>query len=235
MAMSSAALVDHDDYREEGDSHALRRVVTSVLIGAAFMCGLGSGLLADGTSETLLAYRAEMPRYRMPTEAGAASSATTLDRTRPVAVVASAPERAMTTMMTDAWFPDNNTMTWDIGLAPGQSLSGLSVRNSDSANNMIATLYVLAADGRWIRAGLLHVRAGHEAVVHPPVGSYAMTYTTVARTTPYASSLNRSASRVVYFDLADPETAGEPPQTRFASVAGTPKRLPDLDSYSDDA
>lgn len=231
--MASTSFVDHEEYRQEGEGRVFRRVLTSILIGIAFMCGLGSGMLADGTSETLLAYRAELPRYQSPNEASDKPATVAMDRTRPVAVAS--PAEAMTTaVMTDEWFPENNTMNWDIGLAQGQSLSGLSVRNSDSVSNMIATLYVLAADGRWIRAGLLHVRAGHEAVVHPPVGSYAMTYTTVAKTTPYASSLNRSASRVVYFDLADPEAANEEPQTRFASMSGTPTRLPDLRSYGSD-
>lgn len=215
-----------EDYEDEGSPHPLTRILKYVaMTGVAalvFASGMASGMLVDGTSETLLAYRQQIESKSAPKS-----------RKVPVVVTYSQPApQPVADMMQAAWFPENNTVRWDVSLAPGQSMSGLSVRNTHTDRNLVIVLNAIGSTGEWIRAGVVNVAAGREAVVHPPTGSYSMTVLSMPVTMPYSELERASTSRTVYFDLLDPETADTQPVTRFQIADGEPQRLPDLTTYA---
>lgn len=223
-----------EDYRDRGEPHLLARLARyGMMTGAAalvFASGMASGMFVDGTSETILAYKTQ-----------ASSRQKTASRRAPMLASHVRPavrERDQVSMqpangmIQAAWFPANNTVHWDVSLAPGQSMSGLSIRNTHSDRNLVVVLNAIAPNGEWIRAGVINVAAGREGIVHPPTGSYAMTVLSLPTTTPYEQLDRATASETVYFDLLDPESADTQPATRFQVADGQPQRLPDLATYA---
>lgn len=214
-----------DDYDDTGEAPLLARVFRYVTMvgatGLVFASGMASGMLVDGTSETIQAYRAtvvERPRATRPS-------------TR-ISYVPSGPEQPAIRPVTAAWFPAHNSVSWNVSLAPGQSMSGLSVRNAYADRNLVVILNAVGTDGRWIRAGVVNVAAGREAAVHPPTGSYAMTVIQLPVAMAYSDMDRAPASPAVYFDLTDAETADSTPATRFQVADGRVDRLPDLATYA---
>lgn len=213
-----------DEYEDEAPLFA-RLLKYAAMAGATaliFASGMASGMLVDGTSETIQA-------YRMQVVAPARTAA------RPAAVQVSyrpQPQPGTPAVAAAAWFPEHNSVRWDVSLAPGQEMSGLSVRNTRTDRNLVLILSAVGSDGQWIRAGVVNVAAGREAVVHPPTGSYAMTVLQLPLDMPYSDLEQAETSRTAYFDLTDAETAASTPVTRFQIADGQPDRLPDLTTYA---
>jgi len=216
-----------DHYGDEtGTSFIAGMLRYATMVGAAglvFASGMASGMLVDGTSKTLQTYRSTVAERPRP-------------RRSPVLVSyqpTQSPQRAQVAAPVDAaWFPENSSVHWDVSLAPGQDMSGLSLRNAHDDRNLVVVLNAVGSDGQWVRAGVVNVAAGREAAIHPPTGSYAMTVLQLPLTMAYSDLERATASRTVYFDLADPETAATVPVTRFQIVDGQPDRLPDLTTYA---
>jgi hypothetical protein len=184
-----------------------------------FASGMASGMLVDGTSETIQAYRSATVSRPTP-------------RRSPVPASYQRQPAQTAPAVVTAWFPEHNSVRWDLSLAPGQDMSGLSIRNAHTDCNLVVVLNAVGADGRWIRAGVVNVAAGREAIVHPPTGSYAMTVVQLPLDMAYSDMARAPTSRTVYFNLTDAETATSLPVTRFQVADGQPDRLPDLTTYA---
>jgi len=215
-----------DHYDDETETSLFARMLRyGAMVGAAglvFGSGMASGMLVDGTSETLQAYRSSVVEHARPRRSPVPVSyqPAPMQEARPEAPVAA------------AWFPENSSVRWDVSLAPGQDMSGLSIRNAHTDRNLVVILNAVGSDGQWIRAGIVNVAAGREAAVHPPTGSYAMTVVQLPLTMAYSDMERAPTSRTVYFDLADAETADSVPVTRFQFADGQTSRLPDLTTYA---
>ena len=218
------AAMDQDKEDTPLYARILRYAAMAGATALVFASGMASGMLVDGTSETLQAYRTQI----------AAPARVAVSRTPVQVSYRQQPVTAASTPspMQAAWFPEHNSVRWDVSLAPGQDMSGLSVRNAHTDRNLVVVLNAVGSDGQWIRAGLINVAAGREAVVHPPTGSYAMTVLQLPLTMAYTDLERAETSRTVYFDLTDAETAASIPVTRFQVSDGQASRLPDLTTYA---
>lgn len=218
---------DEAQYKAHPVTRGLKYMAMMGTAALVFASGMASGMFVDGTSETILAYRTQAvatPRHQTVTRAMAISY-------EQPARSAVAPAMARPAIGT-AWFPEHNSVRWDVSLAPGQDMSGLSIRNAHSDRNLVVILNAVGQSGEWIRAGIVNVAAGREAVVHPPTGSYAMTVVAMPLDMPYDDMERAATSQTAYFDLMDAEGADTVPVTRFQVTNGEPQRLPDLTTYA---
>jgi hypothetical protein len=161
---------------------------------------------ADATTSTLV---------NLPTATGPATTPATI---APPSMAAPAP--------VPAFFPANNTIQWATSVAPGQALSGVSVRNGDTDTNLIAHLTARAVDGSWTPVASMTVSPGRESVLRPPAGEYAMQLVASPTTMPYDRIASIPRSPAVNFSLA-PQAQGAMPAVRFSVSKGRIDRLPD--------
>lgn len=127
---------------------------------------------------------------------------------------------------TAAWFPANNTVQWATSAAPGQALSGVSVRNGDQDMNLIAHLSARAANGGWIPVASMTISPGRESILRPPTGDYAMQLVASPVDMPYDRIAALPKSPPTTFALT-PQTPSTIPSVRFDVSEGVVKRLPD--------
>lgn len=127
---------------------------------------------------------------------------------------------------TAAWFPANNTVQWATSAAPGQALSGVSVRNGDQDMNLIAHLSARAANGGWIPVASMTISPGRESILRPPAGDYAMQLVASPIDMPYDRIAALPKSPPTTFALT-PQTPSAIPSVRFDVSEGVVKRLPD--------
>lgn len=128
----------------------------------------------------------------------------------------------------DAWIPVNNTIQWTTPVAPGQPLSGLSIRNGDQDMNLIAHLAAMSTAGAWLPVASMTIAAGREGIIHPPAGQYSMTLVAAPKDMAFerVASLKPSAATLFRMDPVPPSSnIGEP--VRFSVSKGIIQRLPD--------
>jgi hypothetical protein len=188
----------------------------AAMVLAAASAGGAMGWVMGGTTEAISAYKTKavtaVPEKAViePVEPAAAT----------VAVVTEPASR------TAAWFPANNTVQWATSAAPGQALSGVSVRNGDQDMNLIAHLSARAANGGWIPVASMTISPGRESILRPPAGDYAMQLVASPIDMPYDRIAALPKSPPTSFALA-PQNPSAIPSVRFDVSEGVVKRLPD--------
>lgn len=128
----------------------------------------------------------------------------------------------------NAWIPVNNTIQWTTPVAPGQPLSGLSIRNGDQDINLIAHLAAMSTTGAWIPVASMTIAAGREGIIHPPAGQYSMTLVAAPKGMAFerVATLKPSPATLFRMDPVQPSSGmGEP--IRFSVSKGIIQRLPD--------
>lgn len=125
-----------------------------------------------------------------------------------------------------AYFPANNTVQWATSVAPGQALSGISVRNGDTDTNLIAHFTARAVDGSWMPVASMTISPGRESVLHPPAGEYAMQLVASPITMAYDRIASIPRSPAVNFVLP-PQSPSATPSVRYSISRGRIDRLPD--------
>lgn len=128
----------------------------------------------------------------------------------------------------DAWIPVNNTIQWTTPVAPGQPLSGLSIRNGDQEVNLIAHLAAMSTTGAWIPVASMTIAAGREGIIHPPAGQYSMTLVAAPKGMAFerVASLKPSPATLFRMDPVPPSSTVVEP-VRFSVSKGVVQRLPD--------
>lgn len=192
----------------------------------AASAGGAMGWMVGGTTSTIAEYKAtpKTPIPRAGTGESVRPAAASIQTIEPAADEATGPT---------AYFPENNTVQWSTTVAPGQSLSAISVRNGDQKVNLIAHLAARGTAGGMIPVASMTVSPGREAVIRPPSGEYAMQIVTSPVNMPYDRIATLPRSAPAMFGLA-PQDVKAVPAVRFEVSKGIIRRLPDPNAASAD-
>lgn len=183
--------------------------------------GAAMGWVMGGTTEAISSYKKTAASTLPKSDGGPKMSASATD-----AGTTTTSAAVSTATPTPEFFPANNTIQWSTSIAPGQALSGVSIRNGDTDTNLIAHLSARGTGGSWIPVASMTVSPGREAIVNPPPGNYAMELVASPVTMPYDRIASLARSPAVRFPLeALPQ--GSMPRVRFAVSDGRIDRLPD--------
>lgn len=209
-----------------------RRRHRRIRIGLAGIAALGltaasaggaMGWMIGGTTATIAEYKsrpvASVPRAGSHSDTGIAPVTTR-------AVMTAEASGSASPIPAKAWFPENNTVQWATAVAPGQQLSGISLRNGDQAVNLIAHLTARGTTGGMVPVASMTVSPGREAVLHPPAGDYAMEIVTSPVDMPYERVGTLPRSKPASFTLPT-QDQNAIPTVRFEVSQGVIRRLPD--------
>ena len=151
---------DEDDAADHDLPHDCGRPswrFTVAISTLAMFCGVIAGIVGDGSVEVLNGfYETSTPTRR------AIAHIQTNGRVDPAIPIPPAQP---------AWFPDNNQVEWSTSLRPNERPAAIDVRNESQSQNR--RILFQMADGRTYRlAATLFVKAGQQAVIRLPMGSY---------------------------------------------------------------
>ncbi len=185
------------------------------------------GWVMGGTTSTIRQYKSQT-LVPIPM----AGSNDRVERETVRAHTVSTMEQPRTPEPVEAWFPDNNTVQWSTSVAPGQPLSGISLRNGDQSVNLIAHLTARGTNGGMVPIASMTVSPGRESVLHPPAGDYAMEIVVSPIDMPFdrIASLPRSKPASFALPAQDPNVV---PSVRFEVSKGVIRRLPDPNARMD--
>lgn len=195
--------------------------VASITLIAASAGGT-MGWMMGGTTESIRQFEKSAKRT-VPNTSGQGIIPTAEAATMPPTERTAAQE-----LTANAWIPVNNTIQWTTPVAPGQPLSGLSIRNGDQDINLIAHLAAMSTTGIWIPVASMTIAAGREGIIHPPAGQYSMTLVAAPKGMAFerVATLKPSPATLFRMDPVQPSSGmGEP--IRFSVSKGIIQRLTD--------
>ena len=195
--------------------------VASITLIAASAGGT-MGWMMGGTTESIRQFEKSVKRT-VPNASGRGIIPTADAASLPVAG-----QSPMQALPADAWIPVNNTIQWTTPIAPGQPLSGLSIRNGDQDVSLIAHLAAMSTTGTWMPVASMTIAAGREGIIHPPAGQYSMTLVAAPKGMAFerVATLKPSPATLFRMDPVPPSSGvGEP--IRFSVSKGIIQRLPD--------
>jgi len=208
-----------------------RRRIRIVLLGAASIALVAAsaagtmGWLMSGTTASIREF--DRKAEAAVPAAGATRIVSSEDAIEPTSAITDRSGTMPAALPANAWIPVNNAIQWTTPVAPGQPLSGLSVRNGDADVTLIAHLAARAANGAWTPIASMTVAPGKEAILHPPAGDYSMTLVAapVGMAFDQIAGLKPSPATVFRMNpVVQPASGTEP--VRFSISKGVVKRLP---------
>jgi hypothetical protein len=179
---------------------------TITLAASSMIFGVVAGIVGDGSVEVLNDFHDGHPTTRR------AALPDSLPNMLPA-------ESASPAEVPLAWFPDNNHVEWSTSLRPNEQPAAIDVRNESRTDNR--RILFQMADGRTYRlAATLFVKAGQQAVIRLPVGTYRVDVASSAAVMPWSQAQGITPIPRYAVKLAMPDDQQTPQQRIFIEEDG---------------